>query len=145
MEDAEQELIASVNETLLGSGGSFDLGGLNWTAAAAAAACLRNDSSAAELLASEDINCTELLSRARAQEECRHPEYYSFNYVVVGTFFQSIIFLIGVLGNLLVCAVVYRTRSMHSTTNCYLVLYSYQQQLLEICAAQKFYIRERKY
>jgi hypothetical protein len=52
---------------------------------------------------------------------CRHPEYYSFNYAVVGTLFQTIIFVIGVLGNLLVCAVVYRTRSMHSTTNCYLV------------------------
>ena len=39
---------------------------------------------------------------------CRHPEYYSFNYAVVGTLFQSIIFVIGVLGNVLVCTVVYR-------------------------------------
>ncbi len=64
-------------------------------------------------------NCTS--AAGPPVEQCRHPEYYSFNYVVVGTFFQSIIFVIGVLGNLLVCAVVYRTRSMHSTTNCYLV------------------------
>ena len=40
---------------------------------------------------------------------------------MIGTFFQSIIFLTGILGNVLVCAVVYRTRSMHTTTNCYLV------------------------
>ncbi len=30
-------------------------------------------------------------------------------------------FLIGVLGNILVCAVVVKTRSMRTTTNCYLV------------------------
>ncbi len=53
--------------------------------------------------------------------QCKQQEYYSFNYAVVGTLFQSIIFVVGVLGNLLVCTVVRRTRSMHSTTNCYLV------------------------
>lgn len=52
---------------------------------------------------------------------CKPQEYYSPNYAIVGTLFQSIIFIIGVLGNVLVCAVVRRTRSMHSTTNCYLV------------------------
>ena len=48
-------------------------------------------------------------------------EYYHTHYAMIGTFFQSIIFLTGILGNVLVCAVVYRTRSMHTTTNCYLV------------------------
>ena len=56
-----------------------------------------------------------------APEQCARPEYYSTNYAVVGTLFQSIIFVVGVLGNVLVCAVVRRTKSMHSTTNCYLV------------------------
>lgn len=62
-------------------------------------------------------NCTSDVAAAR----CKPQEYYSFNYALVGTLFQSIIFVVGVLGNLLVCAVVRRTRSMHSTTNCYLV------------------------
>ena len=52
---------------------------------------------------------------------CRPQEFFSRNYAVVGSLFQSIIFIIGVLGNVMVCAVVCRTRSMHSTTNCYLV------------------------
>lgn len=50
-----------------------------------------------------------------------NPSYYSHDYRVVGTFFQGLILLIGVLGNLLVVLVVFRTRSMHSPTNCYLV------------------------
>lgn len=48
-------------------------------------------------------------------------EYYSFKFKVIGTFFNSIIFVVGVLGNLMVVAVVRKTRSMHSPTNCYLV------------------------
>ena len=47
-------------------------------------------------------------------------EYFSWNYALVGTLFQSIIFVVGVLGNVLTCTVVQRTRSMHTTTNCYL-------------------------
>ena len=39
---------------------------------------------------------------------CKDPEYYSRNYAIIGTLFQSIIFMIGVLGNVLVCTVVYR-------------------------------------
>lgn len=40
---------------------------------------------------------------------------------VVGTIVNGTIFLTGVLGNILVVAVVRATRSMHSPTNCYLV------------------------
>ena len=47
-------------------------------------------------------------------------EYFSWSYALVGTLFQSIIFVVGVLGNVLTCTVVHRTRSMHTTTNCYL-------------------------
>lgn len=47
--------------------------------------------------------------------------YYSYQYRLIGTFFNSIIFIVGVLGNMMVVAVVKRTRSMHSPTNCYLV------------------------
>lgn len=55
------------------------------------------------------------------QVPCKPQEWFSFNYALVGTLFQSVIFIIGVLGNVLVCVVVRRTRSMHTTTNCYLV------------------------
>ena len=46
------------------------------------------------------------------------PSYYSLNYRIVGTLFQGLILLFGLLGNLLVAFVVFRTRSMHSPTNC---------------------------
>ncbi|XP_023229052.1 thyrotropin-releasing hormone receptor-like [Centruroides sculpturatus] len=49
------------------------------------------------------------------------PHYYSMNYRVVGTIFQSIIFVVGVLGNIMVVIVVMRTRTMRTPTNCYLV------------------------
>ncbi|XP_022244874.1 thyrotropin-releasing hormone receptor-like [Limulus polyphemus] len=49
------------------------------------------------------------------------PSYYSPNYQIIGTFFQSIIFLVGVLGNIMVVIVVRRTHSMRTPTNCYLV------------------------
>ena len=49
-----------------------------------------------------------------------YQEYFSWSYALVGTMFQSIILVVGVLGNVLTCTVVQRTRSMHTTTNCYL-------------------------
>lgn len=64
------------------------------------------------------VNCS-FGDVAGPQEE--YPSFYSQNYRIVGTFFQGLILLVGVLGNLLVVLVVYRTRSMHSPTNCYLV------------------------
>lgn len=52
---------------------------------------------------------------------CGKQEFFSSTYAIVGTSVQGIIFLVGVLGNVLVCCVVSRSRSMHTTTNCYLV------------------------
>ena len=49
------------------------------------------------------------------------PNYYSLPYRVVGCLFVSIIFLTGMVGNVMVVIVVSRTRSMHTPTNCYLV------------------------
>ncbi|XP_035212605.1 thyrotropin-releasing hormone receptor-like, partial [Stegodyphus dumicola] len=49
------------------------------------------------------------------------PSYYSMNYRIVGTVFQGIVFIVGVLGNIMVVIVVWQTRSMHTPTNCYLV------------------------
>ncbi|KAG8312521.1 hypothetical protein J6590_020441 [Homalodisca vitripennis] len=84
-------------------------------------------------------------------DSLRVPEFYSHRYRIVGTIFQplastcrlrkspasgpptsnsctlaanglqGIVFLVGILGNLMVVVVVKRTRSMHSPTNCYLV------------------------
>ena len=42
-------------------------------------------------------------------------------YGLVGTICQSSIFLVGVLGNLMVVVTVRGTKSLHTTTNCYLV------------------------
>ena len=52
---------------------------------------------------------------------CSDPEYYNSLYGLVGTIFQSSIFLVGVLGNLMVVITVRGTKSLHTTTNCYLV------------------------
>ena len=52
---------------------------------------------------------------------CSDPEYYSGLYGLIGTIFQSSILLVGVAGNLLVVVMVIISRSLHTTTNCYLV------------------------
>lgn len=49
------------------------------------------------------------------------PEYYSILYRVIGTLFQGVILVVGVLGNVLVVIVVSRNKNMSSPTNCYLV------------------------
>lgn len=71
------------------------------------------------------INCSDPDSIRRALNltylEYEDPIYYTYSYRFVGTFFQGLIFLIGVLGNILVVFVVARNKSMHSPTNCYLV------------------------
>ena len=50
-----------------------------------------------------------------------NPAYYSVPYRIVGCLFVSVIFMVGLIGNVMVVIVVARTRSMHTTTNCYLV------------------------
>ena len=52
---------------------------------------------------------------------CSQPEYYGQIYGLVGSLFQSSILLVGVLGNLMVVVTVRATKSLHTTTNCYLV------------------------
>lgn len=48
-------------------------------------------------------------------------EYYNVWYRIIGSFFLSLIFAIGCTGNAMVVLVVWRCRSMHTPTNCYLV------------------------
>ena len=49
------------------------------------------------------------------------PEYYSYIYRIIGTAFQGVIFVIGVIGNVMVVIVVAKNRNMATPTNCYLV------------------------
>ena len=66
-------------------------------------------------------NTTYLEDTINNTPQCNpNQEYFSWSYALVGTLFQSIILVVGVLGNVLTCTVVQRTRSMHTTTNCYL-------------------------
>ena len=61
------------------------------------------------------------VSHCKNKIHCSDPEYYGFLYGVIGTIFQSSIFLVGVSGNLMVVVTVRGTKSLHTTTNCYLV------------------------
>ncbi|XP_025076291.1 thyrotropin-releasing hormone receptor-like isoform X3 [Pomacea canaliculata] len=49
------------------------------------------------------------------------PTYYSALYRAIAVTLSSIIFTVGFVGNVLVVIVIARTRSMHTTTNCYLL------------------------
>ena len=70
------------------------------------------------------------------QSSCSDPEYYNSLYGLIGTLFQVLkilsrswslifcqtsVFLVGVSGNLMVVVTVRGTKSLHTTTNCYLV------------------------
>lgn len=60
---------------------------------------------------SSDLNATQLKDR----------QYFATDYRIIGTLFGIIIFVVGVVGNVMVVVVVKRTKSMQSPTNCYLV------------------------
>ncbi|CAL1540004.1 unnamed protein product, partial [Lymnaea stagnalis] len=49
------------------------------------------------------------------------PKTYSVLFAAVAATLSAIIFIFGLLGNILVVIVIARTRSMHTTTNCYLL------------------------
>lgn len=49
------------------------------------------------------------------------PAYYSYIYRIIGTLFQGIILVIGVIGNVMVVIVVAKNKNMTTPTNCYLV------------------------
>ena len=61
------------------------------------------------------------LAMEEYEELCSPPVYYSGLYGLIGTIFQSSIFLVGIAGNLLVVVMVKISKSLHTTTNCYLV------------------------
>lgn len=50
-----------------------------------------------------------------------HPQYYDPLYQGVAVTLSAVVFTVGFVGNVLVVIVIARTRSMHTTTNCYLL------------------------
>ncbi|XP_075213821.1 thyrotropin-releasing hormone receptor-like [Lycorma delicatula] len=62
------------------------------------------------------------------------PIYYSYRYRAVGTFFQGVVFIIGLFGNTMFVTIVCRNRSMRSPTNCYLVSLAIADLLVLIAA-----------
>jgi len=62
------------------------------------------------------------------------PQYYDPLYKIIGFVFVSVIFLVGLVGNLMVILVVWRTRSMRTPTNCYLVSLAIADILLLVSA-----------
>jgi thyrotropin-releasing hormone receptor len=62
------------------------------------------------------------------------PVYYSVPYRVIAGIFISIIFGVGLIGNTMVILVVWRTRSLHTPTNCYLLSLALADVLLLISA-----------
>jgi len=62
------------------------------------------------------------------------PQYYDAVYKIIGFAFVSVIFIVGLIGNLMVILVVWRTRSMRTPTNCYLVSLAAADILLLVSA-----------
>lgn len=62
-------------------------------------------------------------------------EHYSPCYVVVAVILLTAIFVMGFVGNILVITVVIKRRSMHTTTNCYLLSLAFADMLLLLSAA----------
>ncbi|ESO91015.1 hypothetical protein LOTGIDRAFT_122499 [Lottia gigantea] len=49
------------------------------------------------------------------------PTHYSTSFQLIAATISAIIFIVGLIGNVLVVIVIARTRSMHTPTNCYLL------------------------
>lgn len=62
------------------------------------------------------------------------PQFYDPLYKIVGFIFVGAIFIVGLVGNLMVILVVWRTRSMRTPTNCYLVSLAVADILLLVSA-----------
>lgn len=60
--------------------------------------------------------------------------YYALLFKVVSVLVSSIIFIIGLIGNILVVIVVCRTKNMHTPTNCYLISLAIADSIVLISA-----------
>jgi len=89
------------------------------------------------LSADSASNCSSVSknSTINATAEPIYPaEYYDPIYRVVGSLLVGLIFVVGLVGNALVVAVVTRTRSMHTPTNWYLVSLALADVILLVSA-----------
>ena len=77
---------------------------------------------------------TPTLSNSTVASTLGPPLYYSLPYRTVGCLFVSTIFVVGFVGNVMVVLVVWRTRSLHTPTNCYLLSLSLADILLLVSA-----------
>ena len=82
------------------------------------------------------------VSHCKNKIHCSDPEYYGFLYGVIGTIFQSSIFLVGVSGNLMVVVTVRGTKSLHTTTNCYLVSLAFADLITLVSSVPQVWIVE---
>ena len=77
--------------------------------------------------------------------ECSSPEFYGFLYGWIGTICQSSVFLVGVVGNLVVVVTVRGTKSLHTTTNCYLVSLAISDLITLVSSVpQVWFLRESR-
>ncbi|KAJ8303075.1 hypothetical protein KUTeg_019471 [Tegillarca granosa] len=60
--------------------------------------------------------------------------YYALLFKVVSVLVSSIIFIVGLIGNILVVIVVCRTKNMHTPTNCYLISLAVADSIVLISA-----------
>ena len=100
------------------------------------------------------------LSFGLTAPRCSDPEYYNSLYGLIGTLFQvcqilrrscslilyqTSVFLVGVTGNLMVVVTVRGTKSLHTTTNCYLVSLALADLITLVSSVPQEVLTDRKY
>lgn len=87
-----------------------------------------------DILSSANASHVILLFHSQQTINQTYAPYYSSTYKAFGCLFVSVIFVVGLFGNAMVVAVVWRTKSMHTTTNCYLVSLAVADVILLVSA-----------
>lgn len=91
-----------------------------------------------------DVNMTELIDNITmslgATDNTVHRHYHrdSMTIVIPVTICYAIIFVAGILGNVITCAVISRNKSMHTATNYYLFNLAISDLLLLLSGKPKF-------
>lgn len=80
------------------------------------------------------LNTSGIISVNHGMGEIEFPAHYSSLFVIVAATLSAVVFTFGILGNILVVVVIIRTRSMHTTTNCYLLSLALADSLVLLTA-----------
>ncbi|OQV19890.1 Thyrotropin-releasing hormone receptor [Hypsibius exemplaris] len=75
-----------------------------------------------------------LMGNATAGRRLTRPGSFPWDYRIVATVLQSLIFLLGFCGNILLIIVVKRTRALHTPTYCYLVSLAFADLMVLVSA-----------